>query len=133
MSDTPRTDAAVAKFIKPVAWVLPGDDKERDGGWLDARIDDEGEFTKPLYDESAILQAKEEGRREGMREALRVSEQAVSDLAQIYGLLQEGKVDEAEDYCRCAAEGYTQDIATFSETPGASAITRTAIKEQSHG
>ena len=58
--------------IKPVAWVLPGDDKERDGGWLDARIDDEGEFTKPLYDESAILQAKEEGRREGLREAAEI-------------------------------------------------------------
>lgn len=33
----------------PVAWVLPGDDHERDGGWIDARINREGEFTKPLY------------------------------------------------------------------------------------
>ena len=81
---------------------------------------------KPLYPESALAEAVERGRIAGLREALRVSEQAVSDLAQIYGLLQEGKVDEAEDYCWCAAEGYTQDIATFSETPGASAITRAA-------
>ncbi len=56
-------------------------------------------------------------------EGLRIAEQAVSDLAQIYGLLQEGKSDEAEDYCRCAADGYAQDLATFSDAPGAAPLT----------
>jgi hypothetical protein len=55
------------------------------------------------------------GVREGMREVERVANQAVSDLAQVYGLLQEGKFDEAEDYCRGAADGYTQDITRASE------------------
>jgi hypothetical protein len=38
-----------AQAAKPFAWVLPGDDNARDDGWLDARIDRQGEFTKPLY------------------------------------------------------------------------------------
>jgi hypothetical protein len=109
--------------IKPVVWR----NMRLNGEWAyceDAEFIDN--TWTALHDESALAQAREEGRIAGLREALRVSEQAVSDLAQIYGLLQEGKVDEAEDYCRCAAEGYTQDIAAFSETPGASAITRAA-------
>jgi flagellar biosynthesis/type III secretory pathway protein FliH len=125
MSNAPHTPAA---FINAIA--EEGSKKEAIE-WLQktwnerCHLERENEALRKDA-ELALAQAREEGRREGMREALRVSEQAVSDLAQIYGLLQEGKVDEAEDYCRCAAEGYTQDIARFSETPGASAITRAA-------
>ena len=31
---------------------------------------------------------------------------ALSDIAQIFGLLEEGRYDEAHDYCRCCAEYY---------------------------
>jgi len=42
---------SAASTVEPVpfAWVLPGDDTARDDGFIDARIDREGEFTKPLY------------------------------------------------------------------------------------
>ena len=35
---------------------------------------------------------------------------SISYLAQIYGLLEGGSVDEAADFCRSAAETWTQDI-----------------------
>jgi hypothetical protein len=34
---------------KPDAWVIPGDDTAKMDGTIDARIDREGEFSKPLY------------------------------------------------------------------------------------
>jgi hypothetical protein len=34
---------------QPVAWIIPGDDNARADGSIDARISEEGEFTKPLY------------------------------------------------------------------------------------
>lgn len=34
---------------QPVAWVIPGDDNAYANGALDARISQEGEFTRPLY------------------------------------------------------------------------------------
>ena len=38
-------------------------------------------------------------------------ELAIAHLGQIYGLLEERRFDEASDYCRGAAESWTQDIA----------------------
>ena len=32
-----------------VAWVIPGDDNARDGGFIDAKCYRDGEFTQPLY------------------------------------------------------------------------------------
>ena len=43
----------------------------------------------------------------------RFANQAISDLGQIYGLLDQGEYDQASEYCRCAAEGYTQDLAAL--------------------
>ena len=40
---------------------------------------------------------------------------SISHLGQIYGLIQEGKIDEASDYCRAAADSWTQDIDELSE------------------
>ena len=34
---------------------------------------------------------------------------AIQDLGQIYGMLDQGLYGEASDYCRCAAEWYTQE------------------------
>lgn len=34
---------------QPVAWIIPGDDNAYANGALDARISQEGEFTRPLY------------------------------------------------------------------------------------
>ena len=34
---------------KPVVWVVPGDDNANMNGFVDARFDREGEFTRPLY------------------------------------------------------------------------------------
>lgn len=34
---------------EPVAWILPGDDNESANGFIDARVNSEGEFTRPLY------------------------------------------------------------------------------------
>lgn len=33
----------------PVAWIIPGDDNAYSNGAIDARISQEGEFTRPLY------------------------------------------------------------------------------------
>lgn len=44
------------------------------------------------------------------REHLANIEYAVSCLGQIYGMLDEGRLDQAEDFCRGAAETFTQDI-----------------------
>lgn len=54
----PQIDVAA----RPFAWVIPGDDNEDMNGFIDARITEEGEFTKPLYDEAALsaLQARAE-------------------------------------------------------------------------
>lgn len=38
------------------------------------------------------------------------NEACISILSQIYGLIQEGRYDDAQDVCRCAAEWHTQDI-----------------------
>lgn len=35
---------------RPYAWVLPGDDTANCNGWIDARVNEWGEFTKPLYE-----------------------------------------------------------------------------------
>lgn len=34
---------------------------------------------------------------------------ALSDIAQIYGLIQEGRYDDASDYCRNCAYAYSPD------------------------
>lgn len=39
----------VFRTDSPVAWVLPGDDTAKDGGWIDARITQWDEFSCPLY------------------------------------------------------------------------------------
>ena len=44
---------------EPVAWVIPGDCNEDVNGYLPARINREGEFTRPLYPESALLAERE--------------------------------------------------------------------------
>jgi hypothetical protein len=36
--------------VAPYCWVLPGDDTANADGWIDARVSQEGEFTKPLYE-----------------------------------------------------------------------------------
>lgn len=36
-------------YLKPVAWVIPGDDTARGDGSIDAMAWAEGEFTRPLY------------------------------------------------------------------------------------
>ena len=35
--------------LKPVAWVIPGDDNARPDGWLDAKCFKDGEFSLALY------------------------------------------------------------------------------------
>lgn len=47
------------KMGQPFAWVIPGDDNVRHDGWLDARIDQHGEFSKPLYSLEQIIAAIE--------------------------------------------------------------------------
>lgn len=44
-----RLAEAGTRKAAPVAWVIPGDDKARDNGAIDAMAWREGEFTKPLY------------------------------------------------------------------------------------
>ena len=51
----------------------------------------------PQSDSLAVAQALEQA-----------AKGALSDIAQIYGLLQEGEYDKADDYCRCAAERYAR-------------------------
>ena len=41
--------ALAAAEAEPVAWVIPGQDTARDDGFLNARMDRDGEFTRPLY------------------------------------------------------------------------------------
>lgn len=41
---------------------------------------------------------------------------AISHLAQVYGLLEEGDLDKASDYCRAAADSWTQDIDVLDNT-----------------
>lgn len=48
---------------------------------------------------------------EGLRKHLSDINLAISHLGQIFGLIEAGKIDEASDYCRCAADSWTQDIA----------------------
>lgn len=55
--------------IKPVAWY----DLDLDIHYGEKHPEFTGEGWKPLYPESALLQAKEEGRREGMREAAEIA------------------------------------------------------------
>ena len=43
--------------------------------------------------------------------AMKCAKQAIADLGQICGLLDQGQYEEASDYCRAAAECYTQDLA----------------------
>lgn len=38
----------------PIAWILPGDDNVNVNGFLDCRINNEGEFTAPVYDKRTI-------------------------------------------------------------------------------
>jgi Lar family restriction alleviation protein len=44
-----RRAAAEPLAELPAAWVIPGDDTASMNGFIDARIDCQGEFTKPLY------------------------------------------------------------------------------------
>lgn len=47
----------------------------------------------------------------------RLIDNAISDLAQLYGLIEEGEYDKASDYCKAAAEWYTQEIASLAALP----------------
>lgn len=67
----PATDTA-GLAEQPFAWVVPGDDNSYGDGWLAARIDADGEFTKPLYarPQSAALDAKDR-KIDALRDALK--------------------------------------------------------------
>lgn len=39
---------------RPCAWVIPGDDHADINGFIDARVIEGDEFTKPLYDATAL-------------------------------------------------------------------------------
>ena len=65
MQDTP------ASVDHPFAWVIPGDYNAKDDGWLDCRINREGEFTKPLYDQRTV---------DALRSALTAAEKRVNEL-----------------------------------------------------
>ena len=70
---------------------------------------------------NALPSEKEEIERlNGMRK--RLIDGTISDLAQLYGLIEEGEYDKASDYCKAAAEWYTQEIAS---------LTASAIQENS--
>jgi hypothetical protein len=45
---------------EPVAWVIPGDDTAKMDGSIDARIDQEGEFSRPLWGVPGGLDAARE-------------------------------------------------------------------------
>lgn len=45
---------------RPYCWVLHGDDNATLDGWIDARISEEGEFSKPLYEAREIAELVEE-------------------------------------------------------------------------
>ena len=49
-----------AKMPEPVAWVIPGDDNEDVNGFLQCRINRDGEFTKPLYGPDLLTFAQAE-------------------------------------------------------------------------
>jgi hypothetical protein len=55
---------------------------------------------------------------------------AISDLGQIYGLIEEGKYDEAQDFCRGAAEWYTQDLAETASLPADAVRPATARSDE---
>lgn len=52
---------------KPYCWIIPGDDTARMDGFIDASLDRDGEFSKPLYD-AATLAAVEAERDAAQRQ-----------------------------------------------------------------
>ena len=83
MSDSPRTDAAQ---YDP----FPSEEDGEHGLVVQASL------SKQLERELAAANS----------EIAELKKAALSDIGQIYGLLQEGEYDKADDYCRCAAERY---------------------------
>jgi hypothetical protein len=55
-------------------------------------------------------------------------ELAITYLGRVYGLLQEGKPDEAGEFCRATAEAWTQDLAEPMDKSVADVLAR--LKEQ---
>ena len=63
----------------------------------------------PRMDEGEPRGCPTPGACSGLSEIARIKASALSDIAQIYGLLQEGRYDEADDYCMGAAAYYAPD------------------------
>lgn len=65
--------------------------------------------------ERDLLRARVAGLEEGLRSTLQARRGdislTVSHLGQVCGLLDEGKIDKADEYARAAAQAFTQDIA----------------------
>ena len=70
------------------------------------------EFLAAIAEHGEAVRAENAELRKDRLADIRLS---ISHLGQIYGLLNEGKVDEASDYCRAAADSWTQDIDELSE------------------
>lgn len=66
--------AAEKALGEPVAWIIPGDDNANMDGFIDARMDNQGEFSMPVYSQIQVdaLIASHEARERELVEALKV-------------------------------------------------------------
>ena len=101
------------RAVKPALWVQPDHLTvlTHSGRHLiRASAEPDEVCSKPMYreDEVAALQRENEALRKQRRSDIDLS---ISFLSQVYGLIEEGKIDEASDVCRYAAKTWTQDIA----------------------
>lgn len=42
----------------PLAWIIPGDDNENMNGFLDCKVNPDGEFTRPVYSQETLDSVK---------------------------------------------------------------------------
>lgn len=82
---------------EPVAWILPGDDNEDVNGFIPARINREGEFTKPVYGPDLLAYAdRMRAERDGWKTLSPCELMAGNAALMEYGKHWEGRAETAE-------------------------------------
>lgn len=87
---------------KPVVWVIPGDDNARDNGFIDAMVQNEGEFSRPLYADDPASRSAIPALIERVEEADAIIEERddrlalVDRIADLIGLPHDQELDQVE-------------------------------------